>query len=286
MTVAGAVRSMATVLLWILATVLAIAAIPAMWAQRNVVSRTGYAALAQQAAADPALQAAVATELTTQIGRLGSNVDASPVGAIARSYTASSAFPGQFAQANAFAHRWLFTNTVVSGVDMQGRWVIDVAPMLSDAAFAQSLRTYNITLPDSLPIPLTEDAPPFLRPGSLSVYGRWAPWVSGGLAILAAVAALLTLASARRRGRALAALGVSALLAGGIGWAAIASARPRIAEALDGTSGPLRTMADVLVATAQDSLRGWLSVSLIAGAGLVIVGTVVSLLGSVVAARR
>lgn len=286
MSVTGAVRSITTGLLWILTTVLLTAAIPAAWGQQHVVSGSGYAALAQRAAADPALQSAMATELTTQVGRLGSNVDGSLVSGIARAYTASSPFPGQFGRANAFAHRWLFTDSIPAGVDEQGRWVIDVAPMLSDPAFSQTLRGYNISLPSSVPIPLTDNAPPALRPGSLSVYGRWAPWVSGGLAILTVAAALLMVLSARRRGRALAALGVSALIAGAAGWAAIAEVQPWIGRALDNASGPVRTVADVMVATAQDSLHQWLTVSLLAGAGLVIVGVIASVLGGAVAARR
>ncbi|MCV7082682.1 hypothetical protein H7H37_17220, partial [Mycolicibacterium insubricum] len=43
----------------------------------------------------------------------------------------AAAFPAQFAQANRYAHRWLFTNTICSDVDERGRWVIDLAPMLA-----------------------------------------------------------------------------------------------------------------------------------------------------------
>ena len=42
-----------------------------MWAQRNVVSEDGYAALAATAAKDPRLQQAMASELTTQIIDVG-----------------------------------------------------------------------------------------------------------------------------------------------------------------------------------------------------------------------
>ncbi len=44
-----------------------------MWAQRNVVSEDGYAALAAAAAKDPTLQAAMASELTTQIVNFGAD---------------------------------------------------------------------------------------------------------------------------------------------------------------------------------------------------------------------
>ena len=42
------VRFVATLLLWLVTTVALAAAVPAMWAQQNVVERTGYAAFAQR----------------------------------------------------------------------------------------------------------------------------------------------------------------------------------------------------------------------------------------------
>ncbi len=270
-------RSTATVFMWLLTTVLLAVALPAVWTQQHLVDRAGYADLAQRAAADPELQSAMAAELTAQVGRLG-GADSTVVNGIARAYTASSSFPAQFAQANAFAHRWLFTDTVGSSVDSQGRWVIDFAPMLNDAAFAQTLRDYNITVPASVPIPLTDSAPSVLRPGSLYRFALWGPWVSWGLAVCAAPAAVLTLLAARRRGRALVALGVSALLVGGAGWAAIELGQPQLRAALDQTSGGTRRIVEVMAAVAQGSMHQWLNVTMIAGAGLVIVGVIVTLL--------
>ena len=272
-------RSAATVLMWLITTLLLAAAVPAVWAQQHLVDRDGYSALAQRAAADPELQAAMAGELTAQVGRLASGVDSSVVSRIAAAYTSGSAFPAQFAQANGFAHRWLFTTAIPSTLDPQGRWVIDLAPMLSDVAFVQTLNDYNVAVPDSLPIPLTDEAPAFLRPGALRAVGLWGPWISIGLAVLTGAAALLTLFAARSRGRALAALGVSGLLVGGAGWAAIEFAQRYLRDALNTTSGTTRRVADVMVATAQDSMHQWLNVTLVVGGGLVIVGVIVSLLG-------
>ena len=273
-------RTVAAVLMWFVTTALLAVAVPAVWAQQNLVDGAGYAALAQKAAADPELQSAMATELTTRVGLLGSGVDSTIVSRIAAAYTASTVFPGQFAIANGFAHRWLFTDTVASSVDPQGRWVIDLAPMLSDTAFSQTLRDYNITVGSAVPMPLTDSAPAELRPGALREVGMWAPWVSMGVAVLAAASALLTIYLARNRGRILAALGISALIVGAAGWAAIEFAQRRVRDALNQTSGNLRTVADVMVATVEDSMHQWLNVTLIVGGGLVIVGVIVGLLSS------
>lgn len=275
------VRSTATVLMWLVTTVLLAVALPAVWAQQHLIDRAGYAALAQRAAADPGLQSAMAGELTAQVGRLG-GTDSTIVSPIARAYTASSSFPAQFAQANAFAHQWLFSDAVGSDVDSQGRWVIDFAPMLTDSAFAQTLRDYNIAVPSSVPIPLTENVPSVLWPGSLHRFAVWGPWVSWGLTVCAVLAAALTLLASARRGRALSALGVSALLVGGAGWAAIELAQPQLRSALDQTSGGVRRIAEVMTSTAQDSMHQWLNVTMIAGAGLVIVGVIVTLLAGLV----
>ncbi len=277
-------RSVATVLMWLITTLLATAAVPAAWAQQNLVDRDGYTALAQRAAADPELQVAMAGELTAQIGRLGSSVDSTVVSRIANAYTAGSDFPAQFAQANGFAHRWLFTTSIPATLDPQGRWVIDLAPMLSDAAFTATLRDYGVTVPASVPIPLTDSAPGFLRPGAFRAVGLWGPWVSVGLALLAGAGALLTLYAARRRGRALAALGVSGLLIGASGWAAIEFAQRHLRDALNNTSGTTRRVADVMVATAQDSMHQWLNVTLVVGGGLLVVGVIVSLLSGLAGA--
>lgn len=271
-------RSAATVLMWVITTVLLAVALPAAWAQLHVVDRAGYSGLARQAAANPELQSAMAAELTAQVGRLSASADSTVVGPISRAYTASSDFPVQFGQANAFAHRWLFTDTVGSDLDAQGRWVIDFAPMLSDVAFTQTLSDYSISVPSAVPIPLTDGAPAALRPGALRDVGLWWPWATVGIGVLAACSALLMLYAAPGRGRALAALGVSALLVGGTGWGAIEFGQRYLNHALNETSGTVRTVADVMVATAQASMHQWLTVTLIAGGGLVVVGVIVSLL--------
>jgi hypothetical protein len=270
--------------MWLVTTVLLALAVPAVWAQNNLVDGAGYAALAQQAAKDPELQSATATELTTQVGLLGSGVDSTIVSRIAAAYTASSAFPGQFASANGFAHRWLFTDTIPASVDPQGRLVVDLAPMLSDTAFVQTLRDYNIAVPSALPIPLIDNASAVGRPGSLREVGIWAPWVSVALAVLAAASALLTIYLARRRGRILAALGVSALIVGASGWAAIEFAKRYVRGALNETAGNARRIADVMVATIESSMHQWLNITLIVGGGLVIVGVLVGLLSSLASA--
>lgn len=272
-------RFVLTVLLWLVTTIALAVAVPAAWAQRHVVDVNGYAALAQAAAHDRGLQDAMASELTTQVRTIARNrgydVDDTVVQGIAKSYTASPSFPGQFAKANRIAHAWLFTNSARQNAN---GWVVDLAPMLSDTSFQRMLDNLNILLPTEVTVPVT--ATGSLRPGELRPAATWGPWVSIGLAALTGLLALLTLASARRRGKALAALGVSALLVGGGGWAALEVARGRIDDALNHTTGDIRHIAETLIAYAQTSLHQWLNLTLAAGAVLVVFGIIVTMIGA------
>jgi hypothetical protein len=277
------VRFVLTALLWLITTVLLAVAVPAAWAQQNVVDVDGYARLAQDAAADPAVQEAMAAELTTQLVSLAANsgydVRTDLFSAAATSYTRSSAFPGQFATVNRIAHRWMFTDAVAQS-DSSGRWEIDLSPMLADSSFQQTLQEFGIKAPSSLEVPLTDKAPTSLRPGQLRQVGRWGPWVSVAAAVLAGVFALLTLAASRSRGKGLAALGVSALLVGAAGWAGLEIGRRYLGNALQNTDGDIRRLAQALVGNAIGSLHQYLNLTLVGGGGLVILGVIVALLGS------
>jgi hypothetical protein len=110
----------------------------------------------------------------------------------------------------------------------------------------------------------------------LTTWGRWA---SIGVVVLTGVFALLTFAAARSRGRALAGLGISALLVGAAGWIAIELARYPLNDTLNNTTGGIRGIADVMVGQAQSSLHDWLDVTLVAGGGLVLLGVLVAGLG-------
>lgn len=275
-------RFLATLLFWLIATAALVVAVPSAWAQRNVVDGNGYAELAGQAATDARLQQAMAGELATQITRLASDngygeVNSNLIRLAANSYTSGSAFPGHFAQANDIAHRWLFTDAATT--DEAGRWQIDLAPMLADSSFQQTLAGYGIEPPSTLTIPLTENAPDALAPGRLRPLSQWGPWVSVGSAVLAGVFALLTLASARSRGKALCALGVSALLVGAAGYAGLEMVRRYVNQALNQTSGDIRTIADVVVSTAQGSAHSWLNWTLLGGGALLVLGVLGSVLG-------
>jgi hypothetical protein len=275
------VRFVVTMLLWLVTTVALAVAVPAAWAQKTLVNEDGYAALAQKSATDAQLQQAMASELTTQVVTLASKrgvrVNEQLVRGVATGYTLSPAFPGQFAQASRLAHAWMFGDSANQSKDSQGHWQVDIAPMLASTAFQQMLSTWNIEVPTTLSVPVA--ANDNLRPGQLHSVARFGPWASIGVAVLTGILALLTLAAARSRGKALASLGVSALLVGAAGWAGPEIGRRYIDDALNRTTGDVRTIADVMVTHAEASLHQWLNLTLAAGGALVVFGVIVSMIG-------
>ena len=273
-------RFVATVFLWLVTTVALAAAVPAMWAQKNIVDANGYAAFTQSAAKDPRLQQAMASELTTQIVSLASDkgYDLNPdlVRGVTTAYTQNAGFPGQFAQANRIVHTWMFTEEIRRQEGTDDRWLIDIAPMLSDPSLRATLGNLNLGVPDTLTVPITVSDSSGMQPGQLRQLSRWGPWVSIGATVLTGV---LALAAARARGKALAALGISALLVGAAGWAGLEVARRLINQALNRTTGDIRQVADAMVSHAESSLHQWLNLTLAAGGALVVLGVLVSMVG-------
>jgi hypothetical protein len=287
------VRFALTLVLWLATTIALAVAVPAGWAQLNIVDEDGYAAFASTAAGDPALQSAAAAELSTRAMALISvdsggkrPVEGEQVHEIAAAFTAGPSFPPLFADANREAHRYLFSPPV-SQASSTDSWVIDLAPMLKDSAFAQVLSSRNVKVPATLTVPLTVSLPgQSVRQGQLRPLAAWGPWVSLGTVALSGFCGLLTLAAARRRGKALTSLGVSALLVGAAGWAGIEIGGRYLNDALNGTTGDIRQIADVLVGRAEAGLHFWLNVTLIAGVALAGLGVLVAILGGVLGSKR
>jgi len=276
--------ALSRVVLWLATTVALAVAIPAGWTQLHVVDADGYAAMAREAAFDPALQSAMAAELTTRAMALiaAHGGGRQPVGGAkvheaAAAFTAGPEFPPLFAQANRAAHGWLFTDER-SGQNA-GQWVVDVAPMLNDGSLRQVLTSYHVPIPASLTVPITVSVPQPLRQGQLHPLARWGPWVTVGAIALSGVCAALTLFAARRRGKALTSLGVSALLVGGGGWAAIEIGDGYLNHALNRTTGDIRRIAEVMVDHAEASLHQWLNSTLLAGIVVVGFGVIVAIVG-------
>lgn len=287
-------RFLAALAFWLATTVGLAVAVPATWVQRNVVDPDGYAALAHRAADDPALQSAMAAELTTRATALiaahnGGRVPADPdaVHAAAAAFTTGPSFPTLFAQANRAAHGWLFGDP---RPNQDGdEWTVDLAPMLNDPSIQQLLTSYHVRPPTSLTVPLTIAVPSMsdpVRQGELNRVGDWGSRATTAALGWCGLCALLTLLAARRRGMALTTLGVSALLVGAAGWVGIETGTRYVNDALNTTTGNVRQVADVMVGHAEASLRQWLDLTLGAGAVFVVFGVFVAITGGVLRPKQ
>ena len=78
---------------------------------------------------------------------------------VTAAYTANSGFPGQFAQANRIAHRWMFTDSVQHDQADGDRWLVDIAPMLKDDSLRQTLGSLDLNVPETLTVPITVPSP-------------------------------------------------------------------------------------------------------------------------------
>ena len=163
-------------MLWLATTVALAVAVPAAWAQRNLVDENGYAVLAQKAAGDPALQSAMAGELTTRamalIAEHGGGrypVDSSQVRDAAAAFTAGPSFPPLFAAANRAAHRWLFADATVRRL-LGGR----PRPDAQRQCVSTDPERYNVKVPADADRPADGVGPPHsLRQGELSRVATW-----------------------------------------------------------------------------------------------------------------
>lgn len=276
-------RFVAAALFWLVTTIALGVAVPAMWAQTEIVDAGGFASVAKSAAHDPQLQRAIASELTTQIVSIakeqGYELDSGRTRAVASAYTASPAFPPAFVEAARFAHQWLFTGM---GQPVADGWAIDLAPLLKGMSIERILVGLNVDVPPNVPVIIDED----LRPGLLRPWATWGRWAGIGATVIAGVSALLTLAFARQRAKALAALGVSALVVGAGGWAGIEVARNRVDYALRDTTRDIRSIADVFVAHAENSAHHWFNITLAVGGALVVLGVILTVFGSFLRRRR
>lgn len=265
-------------LCWLIATAALLTAVPAVWLQRNVIDADGYARLAQQAATDPVLQTAAADQLSAQTVRLfrEHRFEMAPatVRTIAVDYTTGPAFPAQFAEANRSLHGWLLSD------ETTGVWLIDVAPMLRDQAFAPLFADYNVAVPATLTVPVA-----IARPDRLGAAATWATGLAVALVLLAIGSAGLMIAAARRRGRALCGLGVAALLAGGAGWAGIETAHGYAVDGLNSTTVDIRQIAGAVMDCAVTGLHQWFNVALFAGGVLVVGGVMVATVGGLLDRR-
>lgn len=253
-----------------------IVAVPSMWLSQRVVSESGFAASAAEAAHDAAVQNYFADKVAASVEeRTGSRVAADAVLPAARNYARSEGFVEDFSEVARQQHAWLFT---APGPDVDLHLMeLDISPMID-----RVIRSAPLPIPVSVPGPVivTIDQSQ-ITAGSLEDSGTLVnilAWVSVIGAIVASILALLT---ATRRATVLAWLGVGAVLAGVAGWALGVLTDNVVSDRLADTDSASKTTIEVVVGGIVDHLS---TISMYVGIG----GVTVVLIGVIarVAARR
>ncbi|WP_156464727.1 hypothetical protein [Aeromicrobium sp. Root495] len=276
-------RSVASLAAWVVAVLAVVVALPAGWTATHVTSEDGFVSLVGPLVQDEQVRDAVIDEVTAALvddAALPVSVPASleevvrsAVRAAAERVAGDPGWQQAWDESIARTHRSLFQQT-----DGPGYFSIDAAPVADYVLdkITGSLPV-QINAPSTVPVVLET-----VEDDTALEVARQAPTaaVVGGLVAL--LAALASVALARRRGVAVAGLGVGLLLSAAVLWPALGSVAD---AALDepATGGEVaRTVRDRLVQLTQDSAQGWLTTTAVAGVVLLVLGAVVA----AVAGRR
>lgn len=252
-------------------------AVPAQWVATHVSDADGFSDLAGPLVAEPEVETELSQVISEQVtARLALSPTLGPIVAdvLARAATSVVGDPE-------FRTAWEDTlrrshEATLGGADAAPdqdqslRLAVDLAPLaryVVDTASGQLPVT--VRAPETVVVPITSE-----QVGEQIDLLRSAPDYARVAWIVLAAAVVVRLALARRRGAALARLGVGALVAAGLLWLAVRAAG-RLLDERAGSAEPLaRAVQDALVARSTASFDDWLLV--VAGAGLaaVVVGVV------------
>lgn len=264
-------RTVTTVLLWMIATVCTVGAIGASWTATHVQSEDGFVRLLSHLGEDPEVQQ-TAADLAGE-----SFADQPSVPSVVHDAVATSMSRAiiRLTQAEGWSVAWSETirrthQNLYSSDPTPASVTVDVAPITA-VALEQMTEALPISpaSPESLWVTVSEQDPTDMVTATSRARGT--ALVSGGLAVIAAVLMLFT---ARRRSTAVAAIGFGALLAAGFWWFAGRQALPRVIEQGTESTPRVQALQDILtdrIVTSFDTTLSWVAA---AGAVCVVVGLV------------
>ncbi len=273
-------RSLSSVAAGIVALVAAIVTVPLLWVSGHVADEDGYVTFSSTLATDSELQGAFAAYLAddyVQRGLLPPALQQTAAGALtaaARLTTNQPGFIEAWEQTQRSLHRSAFTGS-------SGQLTVDTDPL---AVFVAD--RVGALLPVALPVPTglqvtlgtAEDRDRVAVAGRSTTYGLL------GLMVVVGAAAV-SLIAARSRSAALAGLGLAALATAGVLRVVTEIVAPRLIEHAQGSTEFSRTVQELLVDRAADSLAGWLGWIAIGGAVAALLGVVGRLVAGRPAAR-
>ncbi|WP_054012085.1 hypothetical protein [Arthrobacter sp. ERGS1:01] len=264
-------RSVGSAVLVIVALLLAAVAGPAIWAERNVVSESGFVALAGPLGANKDFQQGLTTVVATQsAAQLDlppqlQNLAAGVIKSAARTLYTQPGYAEAWAETLRRSHALTFTPD--AGQQGRGSLNLDIAPMVGLVATKVSA-DLGVNLPAPKEVLISMDQPTVARAiPAVTTLGGWGIW----LAIFAVVLLVLAIVVARNRS-------LTTVLAG-LGLALVALAWALASGFVAGQFANLGTGNEVaaqfgseLGALAKNSWQWGITFTFILAAGLVIGG--------------
>jgi hypothetical protein len=260
-------RSTASFVAGLVAVVAALVTVPLLWLSANVVDQDGYVAFSAELATDDELQVAFADYLADDLvarGILPQQLQETAGTALGLAAQTTASQPG-FLQAWGETQRSLHTSAFE---DTNGPITVEISPIASFLAQRVGDRLpVTLSIPSDLRAPVASeqdrsDIAPLERAGT------------GGLVALlvAVVAAAISFFSARSRPLALAGLGLGALVVAGVLRFGTSAVTPQVLDRAPDQSGFARTLQELLVDRAADSLGGWLAAIAVCGGVVLVLG--------------
>lgn len=258
-------RTFGSALLGLVAILLAAAAFCTAWLAENVVSEDGFTALGQPLGTNEAFQ----QDLSEAIGRQTAASIAVPAAVMPFVEPLISSAVQGVQTLPEYPQAWDETlrRSHAETFDGEGEVTLDVAPLVGLVTEAVDAEAgIDVAPPEQASVPLAGEDRRQTLELAVSAAKSWPILAAGAI-----VAALLAVLVARRRGPALAWLGVGAVLAGGLIWVGAASlpelaARPAYGSAIS------ETFAAAFAAEVSTSLQAWTVPFLLGAAVLLVLG--------------
>ncbi|MFD1824564.1 MULTISPECIES: hypothetical protein [Mumia] len=268
-------RAFVSSLLGVLALVTAAVAVPGLWVERNIVDESGYVALADSLAEDPAFRSELASTVSEGVLR-GAGVDgvrrqlAEPaVRRAAEGMTELSGFDAAWSEVNRQSHRINVTD--IPPAELDGRLGVDLTPLVTLVADAANQRLgTNLRAPGDLVVAVgtPEQRTALDRVRDITAWS----WAALAVALVLGVAAIVT---ARRRGTALIVMGAGLVVLAVVEQIAAVSGGGLVVDQVAQSAGFGRALMEQLHDAVVASYGLWMLVLGALGVVSVVAGVVV-----------
>ena len=262
------IRSGISFVSWVVAVVAAIVTVPTLWIATHIADEDGYVGFTRPFVSDTQLRTSLVDAITDEAFRRGGlpssvrPVVDRAVNAVATRIAKHPGFAGAWETSQRRTHQLNFGSDATTD-----RLTADVGPIASFVAKEVSGDLpVQLPVPDKLLVPI-HDAP--ARP-VLDQVEKTPSHARNGLLVLG-LGTLLCFVLARRRINAVVGLGAGAVITAGVLWLGTGLALPEVLDRTPARGEFARTMRDLLVDQAADSLNQWLLVIGMIGAVVLVI---------------